>query len=137
VIITANYHDAVFTSYQSNSEVAKQKMIDANQRMLEMNSQGEEGSAGGGLSPSLKRHLGLQIKTLENAPRDADKLRRLLQINQRQKGETEHIEDTQRLVTEIEMLRFVLYWVAPIKEGVVVNFVLFLICDRTNITSEC
>jgi len=56
-------------------------MIDASQRMLEMNSLGGEGSAGGGMSPSLKRHLELQIKTLENAPRDADKLRRILQIN--------------------------------------------------------
>ncbi|HZB00091.1 MAG TPA: hypothetical protein VE308_03600 [Nitrososphaera sp.] len=105
MITTANYQDAVFTPYQSNSEVAIQKMIDASQRMLEMNSQGEEGSAGGGMSPSLKRHLRLQIKTLENAPRDADKLRRLLQVNQRQKEEAMDIEDTQRLVTEIEMLK--------------------------------
>jgi hypothetical protein len=48
-------------------------------------------------------------KTLQNAPRDADKLRRLLETKQRQKeGEADHIEDTQRLVTEIEMLKVVL-----------------------------
>jgi hypothetical protein len=45
---------------------------------------------------------------LQNAPRDADKLRRLLEIKQRQKKEAMHIEDTQRLVTEIEMLKVVL-----------------------------
>jgi hypothetical protein len=71
-----------------------------------MDSQREEG-----MSPPMKKHLELQIKTLENAPRDADKLRRLLQVKQRQKEETEHIEDTQRLVTEIEMLKVVLHLV--------------------------
>ena len=35
-------------------------------------------------------------KTLQNAPRDADKLRRLLEVKQRQKEEADHIEDTQR-----------------------------------------
>ena len=41
-----------------------------------------------------------------------DKLRRLLKIKQRQKQEAMHIEDTQRLVTEIEMLKVVLYLVS-------------------------
>jgi hypothetical protein len=35
-----------------------------------MNSQGQE--LGGIINPAMKRHLELQIKTLENAPRDAD-----------------------------------------------------------------
>jgi hypothetical protein len=57
----------------------------------------------------VKRHLELEIKTLQNAPRDADKLRKLLEIKQKQKEEeADHIEDTQRLVTEIEMLKVVL-----------------------------
>jgi hypothetical protein len=38
--------------------------------------------------------------TLQNAPRDEDKLRRLLELKQRQEEEADHIEDTQRLVTE-------------------------------------
>jgi methyl coenzyme M reductase beta subunit len=87
------------------TEVAIQKMIDANQRMSKMNSQGGE------MSSPLKRHLELEIRTLENAPRDADKLERLLQVKQKQKEEAMHIEDTQRLVTEIEMLKVVLYLV--------------------------
>jgi hypothetical protein len=73
----------VYSIYDS-TEVAIQKMIDTSQGMLE-------------------------IKTLENAPRDADRVRRLLQIKQRQKEEAMHIEDTQRLVAEIEMLKVVLY----------------------------
>jgi hypothetical protein len=44
----------------------------------------------------------MQIKTLQNAPRDADKLRKLLELNQRQKEEAMHIEDTERLVTRLK-----------------------------------
>jgi hypothetical protein len=50
------------------------------------------------MSPPIKRHLELEIEILQNAPRDADKLKRLLQIRQRQKEEAIHIEDTQRLL---------------------------------------
>jgi hypothetical protein len=63
------------------------------------------------MRPPLKRHLELQMRTLENAPGDADMLERLLQIKQRQKEEAERIEDTERLVTETEMLKVVLYLV--------------------------
>ncbi len=66
---------------------------------------------GWGLSPIIKKHLELEIRTLQNAPRDAAKLRRLLEIKQRQKDEADHIEDTQRLVAEIEMLKVVLFLV--------------------------
>jgi methyl coenzyme M reductase beta subunit len=87
-------------------------MIDASQRMIAVNSQGVgEAKEGWGINPVMKRHLELEIKTLQNAPRDADKLRRLLELKQRQKEEAMHIEDKQRLVTEIEMLKVVLYLV--------------------------
>jgi hypothetical protein len=74
--------------------------------MLEVNSKGE------GMNPSIKKHLELQIKTHQNAPREADKLRRLLKVKQRQKEEAMDIEDTERLVTEIDMLNVVLYLVS-------------------------
>jgi hypothetical protein len=51
-------------------------------------------------------------KPLQNAPRDVDtnnKLQALLKGKEREKEEAMYIEDTQRLVTEIEMLRVVLY----------------------------
>ncbi len=85
-------------------------MIDASQRMLKVNSQGEE-LLGGGMNPVMKKHLEREIKTLQNVHRDPEKLERLLRIKQRQKEEAMHIEDTQRLVTEIEMLKVVLYLV--------------------------
>jgi hypothetical protein len=48
-----------------------------------MNSQGGEL---GGLNPTIKRHLELQIKTLQNTPRDVDKLERLLKVNERKRS---------------------------------------------------
>jgi hypothetical protein len=57
----------------------------------------------------MKRHLEQEIMTLQNAPRDREKLKRLLKIMQKQKEEAMHIEDTERLITEIEMLKVVLY----------------------------
>jgi hypothetical protein len=76
--------------------------------MITINSQGGEL---GGMNPAIKRRLELEIKTLQNATRDPDKLERLLRIKQRQKEEAMYMEDTQRLVTEIEMLKVVLYLV--------------------------
>jgi hypothetical protein len=48
--------------------------------MIMTNSQGELG----GMSPPLKRHLELEIKTLQNAPRrDADRLQTLLRARKK------------------------------------------------------
>jgi hypothetical protein len=47
-------------------------MIDASQRMLKVNSQGEE--LGGGINPAIKRHLELEIETLLNSPRFYDSI---------------------------------------------------------------
>ncbi len=80
--------------------------------MITMQSQvAGEASEGWGINPAVKRHLELEIKTLQNASRDVDKLSKLLEIKQRQKEEADHIEDTQRWVTEIEMLKVVLFLV--------------------------
>jgi hypothetical protein len=102
----------VYSIYDSTEE-AIQEMIEASQRMLDVQSQVTgEAKDGWGLNTVMKKHLELEIRTLQNAPRDAEKLSRLLEIKQRQKEEADHIEDTQRLVTEIEMLKVVLYLVS-------------------------
>jgi hypothetical protein len=87
----------VYSIYDS-TEVAIQKTIEASQRMIneQLN------------SPPVNEHFKLQIKTLQNAPRDPEKLEQLLKARERQKEEAMHIEETQRLVTEIEMLKVVL-----------------------------
>jgi hypothetical protein len=88
-------------------------MIDFSQRMIDVQSKVTgEPKDGWGLNTVMKRHLELEIRTLQNAPRDADKLRKLLELKQRQKEQAMHIEDTQRLVTEIEMLKVGLYFVS-------------------------
>ena len=56
---------ALVYSIHDSTEVAIQKMIDASQTLITLSSQGETG----GMSPPQKRHLELQIKKLENAPR--------------------------------------------------------------------
>ena len=66
-------------------------MIAASQRMLDVNSQVKgEPKDGWGLNPVMKKHLELEIRTLQNAPRDADKLSRLLELKQRQKEEADN-----------------------------------------------
>ena len=100
-------------SIHDPTEVAIQKMIDFSQRMIDVQSKVTgEPKDGWGINEVMKKHLELEIKTLQNAPRDADKLRRLLELKQREKQEAMHIEDTQRLVTEIEMLKVVLYLIS-------------------------
>ena len=63
-------------------------MIEASQRMLKMNSQGELG----GMKPPIMKHLELQIKTLQDAPREPDMLERLLQVKQRQRQKDEAMQ---------------------------------------------
>ncbi|MFL6498734.1 MAG: hypothetical protein ACJ70U_08610 [Nitrososphaera sp.] len=127
----------VFSIYDS-TEVAVQKMIEASQRMIKLNTNsdsnlnennknqriGERGESATttigswrGMNPAIKRHLELQINTLQNAPRDAGKLERLLKTKRRQKEEATELEHAESLVTEIEMLKVVLFLVCrKIKE---------------------
>ena len=63
------------------------------------NRRGEEESGGGiPMSIAMKRHFELEIDTLQNAPRNIDKLKRLLQAKQREYERATDIMDTQRLV---------------------------------------
>jgi hypothetical protein len=64
------------------------------------------------ISSVTKGHFQLQIKTLQNAPRDVEKLEWLLKKKKRAKEEDMHIQDTQRLFAEIEMLKVVLHLVS-------------------------
>ena len=47
------------------------------------------------MNPAIKQ-LGLQIKTLQNAPRDHQKLEMLLRVKRRRKEEATEREKTQR-----------------------------------------
>jgi hypothetical protein len=43
------------------------------------------------INPAMKRHFELEIQTLQNAPRDEDKLRELLKLKERQNEQATHI----------------------------------------------
>jgi hypothetical protein len=77
-------------SIYDSTEAAIKKMIEYCESIID-----EEHN-----SSVVNRDFKLKIKTLENAPRDPDKLQRLLQSKEREKDEAMHFEDTDRLVTE-------------------------------------
>ncbi len=56
----------------------------------------------------MKSHFQLQVKTSKCSYRDAAKLEQIIKAKERENKEARHIDDTLRLVTEIEMLKFVL-----------------------------
>jgi hypothetical protein len=57
------------------------------------------------------KHFGLQIRTLQTAPRDESKLREILEKKEREYQRAEDGKVIERLVTEIEMLKYVLFLV--------------------------
>jgi hypothetical protein len=59
-------------------------------------------------SSIINKHFKLQINTLQNAPRDKEKLEQLLKSKEMKNERVTHLYETQRLLTEIEMLKFVL-----------------------------
>jgi hypothetical protein len=63
------------------------------------------------ISEATQKHFNLQTKTLQDAPRDPDNLRELLKVKQKEYEKAEASEDIEDLVTEIEMLKYVLYLV--------------------------
>lgn len=54
----------------------------------------------------MKRHWESEIKILRDAPRDEKKLRAILKANQEEYEKAEDSEDIERLVPEIQMLKF-------------------------------
>ena len=59
----------------------------------------------------MKRHWESEIQILRDAPRDAEKLRGILKVKQKEYERATDREDIERLVPEIEMLKFVLFLV--------------------------
>jgi len=81
-------------------------MIEANERIMALG-----GGNGAALHTTTRRLYELQINTLRDAPRDKDKLEWILKKKEKAKKDAKEIEETERLDTEIEMLKIVLYLV--------------------------
>jgi hypothetical protein len=88
-------------------ELTIQRKVEGIQSILQLDSRADPGVATR-LNPAIRRHFELEISTLQNAPRDVDKLECILRAKKRENDQARRIEDTQRLVTEIEMLQFLL-----------------------------
>jgi hypothetical protein len=95
----------VYSIYDSTEEAIK-KMIEANERIMALG-----GGNGAALRTTTRRLYELQINTLRDAPRDKDKLEWILKKKEKAKKDAKEIEETERLDTEIEMLKIVLYLV--------------------------
>jgi hypothetical protein len=63
------------------------------------------------ISEATRKYCELQIRTLQDAPRDPDKLRELLKRKQRRYEKATLADEMHPLVTEIEMLKFVQFLV--------------------------
>ena len=64
------------------------------------------------INPAMKQHWESEIKILRDAPRDEKKLSEILKVKQKEYEKATDSEDIERLVTEIEMLNFVLFLVS-------------------------
>jgi len=97
-------------SIHDSTEAVIQRTIQGIQKMIKVHeSPAEEGKAVIQINPAIKRHFELQIKILQDAPRDEMKLRQILAVKQKEYEKAVDSEDIERLVTEIEMLKFVLF----------------------------
>jgi hypothetical protein len=63
------------------------------------------------ISEATQKHFNLQTKILQDAPRDEKKLREILKEKQKEYEKAENNEVIEDLVTEIEMLKYVLFLV--------------------------
>lgn len=106
-----------------STELVIQRIIEGIRRMIKVNNsqrgegeeeeEEEEEESAIRINPAMKNHWELEIKTLRDAPRDIGKLSSLLKVEQGEYERAIDIEDIQRLVTKIEMLKFVLCLVSP------------------------
>lgn len=63
------------------------------------------------VNPAIKKYGELKIKILQDWPSDADKLREILRAKQEEYEKAQDSEDIERLVTEIQTFKFVLFLV--------------------------
>jgi PleD family two-component response regulator len=115
-------HDSLVYRPSSSAEAIIQRTIGGIQRMMSLhNTEGEKGTTTRTeevieISLAAKRHWELQIKILRDTPRDAEKVREILNEKQEEYEEAEDSEDIERLIPEIEMLKFVLFLVSRNKD---------------------
>lgn len=63
------------------------------------------------ISSATKKYCELKIKILQDSPRDAAKLIKILQAKEKEYDKAQDSEDIERLVIEIDMLKYLLFLV--------------------------
>jgi hypothetical protein len=95
-----------------STEVIIQRTIDGIQKFLNPQhgntTPEEEAAAVITVNPATREYCGLKIKILQESPRQAYKLEEILQAKEKEYAKAQDSEDIERLVTEIQMLKFVL-----------------------------
>jgi len=71
----------------------------------------EEAAAVIKVSAATKKYTELKIKILQDSPRDAEKLSKILQAKQKEYQKAQDSEDIERLVTEVDVLEYLLFLV--------------------------
>jgi hypothetical protein len=94
-----------FSIDNDSTEAVIQRIIEAKPKFI------NEDKEGMPLSSVTKRHFQLQMNTLQNAPRDVEKLQQIIKAKESENDKATHFDDTQRLVTELGMLKFVIFLV--------------------------
>jgi hypothetical protein len=101
-----------------STEAVIQRMIEGLRSYIREDNNGNSisgDSSNSIISPVLTTLSHIKIQTLQNAPRDACKLGQIIKAKERQQmnedNKARHIQDIQTSVTEIDMLKFVLFLV--------------------------
>jgi hypothetical protein len=71
----------------------------------------EEAAALIKINPATRKYAELKVKILQDSPRDAAKLKEILQAKQREYKKAQDSDFIERLVTEIDMLEYLLFLV--------------------------
>ena len=112
-------HNSLVYRSSSSTETVIQRTIEGIQRLIKIHNspQGEgdeeeeQEPAVIEINPAMKQHWETEIKILREAPRDPDKLGAILKAKQKEYEKATDRKDIERLVPEIEMLKFVLFLV--------------------------
>jgi hypothetical protein len=119
-----NNNDGLDYPVPDSTELIIQQAIDGIQKMIRSH-ESKEGEtpqiAVIEINPAMKKHWETEIKILREAPRDPHKLGELLKIKQRQYVKAKLAEEIQPLVTEIEMLQFVLFLVCRNEKKILIQ----------------
>jgi PleD family two-component response regulator len=100
---------------QDSTEVIIQRTVEGIKKLLnpqyENTTPEEEAAAAIKVNPVIKKYAELKIKILQDSPRDAEKLSKILQAKQKEYRKAQDSDIIERLITEIDVLEYLLFLV--------------------------